>query len=561
MTKLQGSLLRFGVWFCALALVTGHLGGHAQTLPLTSSIGGREAEFDRLFGTQMPIPTTGESFFEGAVNPQAYVVGPGDRLAIVFWQPTFAEYPTTVNGDGDVLIPYVGLIRVAELTLDEAREKITTAVSKALRVGRVTVSLAEPRRFRVHVTGMVEIPGTYVVSAASRVSDAIALAGGLKRERTFLAGDTASVLRATQRRIEVISRKGERVNYADLLLFSRGGRTEANPRLQDGQTIYVPPPATSSLQVGVFGAVSNGGLFEYAENERLQTLLAVAGGLTAEADSSSIRILSGNGTETRLDLRGEKKSDALAHLLHPGDRVYITGFPDTSRTGSVTVIGEVANPGGFPIVVGETTLAEILTAAGGLLPSAAANSARLIRHERKELIEPERKRLLAASLRMNQVPAVRAILDADLAVELSRWEYGTVVVDLTDATRPGSAAYQVKLHDGDVLEIPRHPLGVRVLGAVNHAGEVEWKPGANLRHYLQEAGGANRGAWRGLTMVIKARNGSLIRYESSLPIDPGDVVFVPMKPTTTTWTLVKDFVAVTAQVATVALIIQNIQKK
>ena len=44
----------------------------------------------------------------------------------------------------------------------------------------IDVSLAQIRTFKVSVTGGVEQPGVVVVSAADRVTEAIALAGGLQ---------------------------------------------------------------------------------------------------------------------------------------------------------------------------------------------------------------------------------------------------------------------------------------------------------------------------------------------------------------------------------------------
>ncbi|MDD5088670.1 MAG: SLBB domain-containing protein, partial [bacterium] len=554
MTKLYRSLRCFGVWFCGLALLSGHLSGHAQTISQVQQLVGRQGELEKLFGGQTPTLVTGEAFFEGAVDADAYIVGPGDRLSIVFWQPTFNEYPTLVNGDGDVVIPYVGVVHVADLTLRAAKEAISGEVSRTMRVGRVTVSLSEPRRFRVHVTGMVTVPGTYILSATSRVADAITLAGGLKRRPTFAVGDTTSEIEASQRGIELWDRSGERLGYADLLLFERCGRVAANPYLRDGETIYVPSPAEANRQVGVFGEIQRSGLYEWANGERLETILAVAGGLTMLADSSSIRIGGRDGSEIAVDLRGESGRAARMRDIRPGDRIYVGGSPDTSRLGSVTIRGEVARPGGYPIVEGETTLREVLLAAGGVLPTAEVNSARLIRSEVADPVERERDRVLAAALRFNQLPMLAA--DPQLAAEFSRWAYRTVVVDLTNASDETSAAAQIRLRDGDRLEVPQGPLGVRVIGSVNHAGEVEWQPGAKLAHYLSEAGGINRGGWKGTTLVLKARNGSLIRYQSSLAIDPGDVIFVPLKPQATTWTLIKDAVAVTAQVATVILIVQ-----
>jgi protein involved in polysaccharide export with SLBB domain len=147
-----------------------------------------------------------------------------------------------------------------------------------------------------------------------------------------------------------------------------------------------------------------------------------------------------------------------------------------------------------------------------------------------------------------------------LEAEFMRWDYGTVVVDLTDALTAGSKDGDLWLRDGDRLEIPAAPLGVRVFGAVNHAGEVAWLPDQKLSYYLSEADGVSKAGWKNRAVVIKARNGSQIRYQPSLPIDPGDVIYVPSKPETTNWDRFKDIVGVVAQVATLVLIGQNLGK-
>jgi polysaccharide biosynthesis/export protein len=546
-------ILGYGVWLGGLALIAVHLSGYAQTIPslprLTSGAG---SELDKLFGGKTSVTPTGEVVFEGAIDPDAFVLGPGDRLNLIFWQPTYQEYPCVVSGEGNIVVPYVGIQEIAGLTLTQARARLDSTVAATLRIGKISILLVEPRRFRVHVAGLVTNPGTYTVPATARVADAVDLAGGLRRERNFARGDTASRILASERRIEIWNPDGSRAGHADLLLFRQGGLTKANPYLRDGQTVYAKAPETFR-QVGVFGAVGTSGSHEFVEGDCVADLIALGGGLAANADSSSVAVVAADGVRTPINLQiaGDR---GTAFRLQSGDRVYVAGFPDTSRAGSVVVRGEIARPGGYPIIIGETTLREILQAAGGLLPSAAANSARLVRTTATDLVEPERFRVFQSST-MQMQPFKT---DLELAAEFARWNYGTVVLDLTDAARDNSDGGNLRLHDGDVLEVPSNPLGVRVLGAVNHAGEVDWISGGKLGDYLSLAGGINKVGWKSRTVVIKARNGSRLQYQSSLPIDPGDVIFVPNKMQMTTWDLVKDFVAVTAQVVTIVLVIQNL---
>jgi protein involved in polysaccharide export with SLBB domain len=546
--------LRREAWLIGLlALLTLDRSGWAQ---FSASTPGEDSDLQKIFG-RFPSTETGQSvFFEGPIDPTQYMVGPGDRLSLYFWQPRYAEYSLVVNGEGDVSIPMVGMVSVSSVPLSEARVRIENAIAGAMRISRVTISLAEPRRFRVHVTGLVAKPGTYVVPATARVADVIGMAGGLKQEVRQGAGETVVTAVSSQRRIVLRDPNGEE-RVADLLSFIRGGRTEANPYLRDGETVYVPHPSQTSDQIGVFGAVYEGGLFEHVESDRLFDALVLSGGLRPDADSSSVLVVGGNGTETHLDLR-VNPSAALMRPMNAGDRVYVSAFPDTSRNGSVIVVGEVARPGGYAIRVGETTLRAVIQRAGGILPTAAANSARLIRSAQEDPVGPERRRIMqtsSASVR-NAFPD-----DPGLAAEFQRWAYGTAVVDLKAAMQEGSEEGSLTLRDGDSLVVPKGPIGVRVLGAVNKAGEVEWKPDGKLGYYLDRAGGVNRSGWKKQAVVIKARNGSQLRYETDLPIEPGDVVYVPLAPAAqTSWSVFKDVIAVTAQVATVLVVVISLGK-
>lgn len=551
----------YGFWICCLALLANHQNGFAQlsVSPVGQPSQEEGLDLKKIFGEEPLLEAAAEAepVFEGPVDPREYIVGPGDQLKIFFWKPRFFEYRCTVNAEGDVAIPLVGSFSVANLTLADARQRIESEVGAELRAGRVTVSLYKSRRFRIHVAGMVEEPGTYVVPATARVADAILLAGGIREDVQLIGTDTAGVPMGSERRIELRDGNGERIARADMLMFQRSGLLKANPILRDGMTVYVDYPAQPFNHIGLFGAVNDGGLFEYVADDRVSDLIRLGGGLTSNADSTDLVLISRQGERDTLDLTADLS--ALERPLFSGDRLYVGGFPDTSRIGSVTIKGEVRRPGGYPIQIGLTTVQEAVEFAGGLLPTAAAQSARLIRRQENDRLRSERERVLYDWSARLPEPALYA--DPQIAAEFHRWAYGTVVMDLTEALSEENRKEPVYLYDGDVLDIPSTPLGVRVLGWVNHAGEVDWIPDGRLSDYLRRAGGLNRGGWKSQTVVLKAKNGSQIRYESSLPIDPGDIIIVPPKLQITNWERVKDTMAIVAQLATVALIIQNISSE
>ena len=501
------------------------------------------------------VETTGLAVYEGVIDRDSYLLGPGDKLILQVWSPSYEEVPTLVTGEGRVAVPFAGPVEVAGLSLAEAENAIAREFESALRKGNVSVSLLEPRRFRVHVTGSVTLPGTYTLPATSRVADAIEKAGGFRSSFELIAGDTVLKTAASMRQIEMRDSRDGSTVHADMQGFYQGGNLEMNPYLRDGAVIFVPRKS-DGVEVGVFGEVRIPGLYEYADGDNIRTLLDLAGGLTTLADAHRVTLESAHGSTTDIDLSG----DLSKQQVHAGDRLYVGGRPKSDTLGSVTISGQVSRPGGYSIVPGKTTVAELLQQAGGLLPDAAAQSARLIRMS-DDRIEVERRRLSTNPMKMSQKDDPTMLADLEMSAEFARWKYGTVVLDLSAQEGEAGWSGEVVLQDGDKLDVPSQPLGVRVLGYVNNAGEVPWVEGASLSHYLKEAGGKNSAGWRGRTVILKARNGSQLRYTSRVSVDPGDVLFVPQRPRTTSWERIKDVISVVAQVATIALIIDTASKR
>jgi len=498
-------------------------------------------------------PSLTETAFEGVLDRDAYKLGPGDKLILQVWSPAYEEVPMVVSGEGRLAIPFAGPVQVAGLTLTDAETAVAKEFDSALRRGRISLSLLEPRKFRVHVTGQVRVPGTVTVSATSRVADAVDMAGGYLRSLQSVGTDTVFVPNASLRGVELRNADGS-VTPADLQAFYSGGSVGANPYVTDGATIYVPPKSTAP-SVGVYGEVRLPGAYDYFPGDHVSSLIDVAGGLTALADSAQITLQRASGESVAINF----SVASIATKVNPGDRVFVGGKPRDLTHGAVTISGQVARPGGYAITPGVTTVADVLVQAGGYLPTAAAQSARLVRLA-DERLASERNRIFANPAQKSVKDDPIMLADQELAAEFARWSYGTVVLDLTADEKEAGYAGHVVLQDGDHLEIPSQPLGVRVLGYVNHAGEVPWQEGASLGHYLNEAGGKNRAGWQGRTVILKARNGSQLRYSHTIAIDPGDILFVPQRPRTTSWERIKDVIAVVAQVATVVIVVDTATK-
>lgn len=544
-SSLKLNIFRRGL---SVGLVFGLVG---TVLAQGTSIPGLEpggSRLDELLAPREELRPTLQPFFEGPVDPETFQLGPGDLLDIFLWRPTVTRFPVYVNAEGEVVIPTVGPVKVTGMSLAEAKKAIIGKVRERFSGVELTVSLNQVRQFRVHVCGAVATPGSYLVPATARVADAIFVAGGLLR-RARARWDTTSVTVGSKRRIGLIGDQSPAAERpVDLALFEQAGEVKANPYLRDGDVVWVPFKEEGPSEIGVFGGVFSPGLFEYMPGDRVADLMKLAGGVRASAKVSEAYLVHADGQ--RLFVHD---AALLETEVQPGDRLYVPMEPERQRFGTVTLKGEVAEPGSYPVEIGRTTLREVLGQAGGVLPSAALSSARLIRAPNYEFRDPEKERLLRPRDQGNILE--RDYVERALTAAYERWLGTTVVLDLSRLLEDDNPDDDVVLQDGDVLEVPQQPLGIRMLGYVNQSGETPYHLGWKLDDYLQAVGGVNRAGRKAHTRVVKASTGSIVFYSSEVRLDPGDIIYVPPRGLVTTWSQIKDGIVVASQVATIVLIV------
>ncbi|HEX2942273.1 MAG TPA: polysaccharide biosynthesis/export family protein [Rhodopila sp.] len=121
---------------------------------------------------------------------QPGLVGPGDLLKIVIWQPNPAgvavagdkpglETDTRVGIDGTVGVPYAGRVRVAGRTPAAIEQAISAMLAAQMPNAQVAVLVTDNVANTVVVQGDVAKPGRYpVVPGSSGLLDVLAEAGG-----------------------------------------------------------------------------------------------------------------------------------------------------------------------------------------------------------------------------------------------------------------------------------------------------------------------------------------------------------------------------------------------
>ena len=127
---------------------------------------------------------TSQILFDYKIDPARYILGPGDELGIYFWGENDKEFRNTVSPEGLLIIPTVGAIEVAEMTLEAAIQSIKEKVDTKYNGLDITVFLVKPRQFRLFISGLVLQPGMISANANERVSDIVDRVGLMYAEQT-----------------------------------------------------------------------------------------------------------------------------------------------------------------------------------------------------------------------------------------------------------------------------------------------------------------------------------------------------------------------------------------
>src|ERR1043165_104787 len=159
-----------------------------QAVPLdTGLVRAARAAPRQVFGVDVFQRTTTQflPLLAGPVPPD-YKLGPGDNLVLILTGDVELAYSLQVTREGFILIPQVGQIHTANLTLEQLRDVLYTRLSRVYSgVRRVNprtqfdVTVASVRANQVYVVGEVTQPGAYQLSSLGTVLTGLYAAGGV----------------------------------------------------------------------------------------------------------------------------------------------------------------------------------------------------------------------------------------------------------------------------------------------------------------------------------------------------------------------------------------------
>lgn len=223
----------------------------------------------------------------------------------------------TVDARGVLHVPLAGDVEVGGIPLTEAEEAIEQAMRRYVSTLRVTVIVTDPRGHQASVIGAVSTQGRVPIVPGMRVADLLAAAGGLS------TGDEESgVVPIADLHAARIVRGGQTLPISVALAVE--GDPRHNVRVEPGDHLYVPPQLGSLISV--LGEVGAARVLAHRPGLRLSQALAMAGGITRDANGGDIRIVRGP-TESpsvyRAAIDHVAAGDHPDPVLAPGDIVYV----------------------------------------------------------------------------------------------------------------------------------------------------------------------------------------------------------------------------------------------
>ncbi len=499
---------------------------------------------------------------ESTVDPEQYYVGPSDMIAVNIWMSPPQSYALTVTPEGTLIIPTIGEVMVADLTLAKAKEKILVEARKKYLTVEITATLIKPRPIVVSVVGNIVNPGLWTVSAVDRANKAIDDAN--KPTRFQEPDDIIAIMRTASSRNIILKHRDGKQHRVDLQKYFATREDHWNPYLREGDIVVVPKKDPLKNVIAVYGQVNTNGRFEYVEGDSLLDALKIANGLTSRAlpEQAIFSRLSNDGNSivnTTINLLDVMNGTAPNIALEPGDRIIINAKPEMREDFNVDVKGEVLYPGTYPITRGHTRLSEVIRQAGGFTEFASLENAEVIRQS----LLPENKIDIGKEQVLSQRGSSSSRDTLGYALETTlRIQREAVVVDFKKLFLENDTAQDIMLQREDQIIVPSRQKTVYVFGQVVSPGHIPLIEGKELQYYITKAGGFTDRASKDDIKIIKATTKQWLNPDDTR-LEEGDNIWVPAEeshPFAYYMTVASQTVNVVSVVLGIAILIVQVSK-
>ncbi len=160
-----------------------------------------------------------------AVDPNKYVLGSEDVIAIKTWREPDFTFQVAIRPDGKITVPLVGEVQAGGLTPQQLTTDLKESLGKYINKPDVVVFVLSVLSKKYFIDGQVNRAGSFPLVMPTTVLEALSIAAGF---RDFANTKKIRILRGT---------KTFRFNYKEVI---SGKKHEQNILLESGDHIIVP---------------------------------------------------------------------------------------------------------------------------------------------------------------------------------------------------------------------------------------------------------------------------------------------------------------------------------
>ena len=372
-------------------------------------------------------------------QPDTHNLVAGDRLKITVFNIKGGQTTDDLelDGRGESFVPGVGVMRLSGMTLGQASNAVSRALSARYPNMRARLVSENAMSTVIYVLGEATRPGRYELPPQATLIDALLSAGGPSGVGSY-------------RKIRV-QRGGGTYLTLDLYDLLEKGRPLPNVRLLPGDRVFIP---VKGPEVAVDGEVPRPALYELNGEKTLRQVIALAGGLSAGAYAPRAQISRISGNKTLIVADVDLARAATTGVAN-GDLIRLLAVLPEARN-AVVIDGQVRRPGIYAFTPG-MRVADLLKRAEGLRPEVFPGFAEVFRTHIGKPVE---------------------VLSFDVALALRN-----------------DGKQNISLEPGDKVAVYATPQvtyatsRVKILGSVTRPGEFERYDGMRIADLVRQAGG------------------------------------------------------------------------
>ena len=445
-----------------------------------------------------------------------YIIDAGDVLTVQYIGSRSFSKELTVQRDGNIYLPEVGMVNVRGMALTDAVTFLEEQAKNAITGLRIFVSLTSVKDINVLIMGNAENPGLYTLPGGSSPLALIYAAGGIDDKGTYR---------------NILHKRGDQIiQTIDLYDLFINGFLNIEYDLRGGDVLIVKPKLS---EVTLAGEVANQAIYEFFEHESLDTIMGF-GGLVSQFTSKTLQVSRyDSGKFLSLEI---PSSDLSNFKLQDGDLISVYGAdPKFNGPLQVTVTGEVAVPGIYT-VDSSTSMQDLINKAGGYTDAAypmggilTRESAIKAEEEMKAKSFSELIRFLTASPRFTESQSPEGIISF-LQLLQDYKPSGRVITNFQNPQK-----IFTRLEDKDKIHIPAFTNSVMVFGEVLQSGSLPYDAEKSIYDYIEDVGGISRVGDKSSIIIILPNgraqlvsNGSFFSLlGNNTQLLPGSIIYVP----------------------------------